>query len=315
MNTDQRKEKHAVSDSVRSRVLELRRQHTLSQVAEKTGLPLGTVKTICSRSGAFRDNPKHRGLFTLPPVASSESRALAVPAMPEQRKITGDKEVDAILWLQQVVATGQPDLIAKAMEARKRIKTSAKVLEERYSAILRARNPGNPFVTLSAIGFGELEDQAARAISRNVLATEAMARFGSETVIFTNTPAEDFVVSSLKGIKFEKSNGLPELTHEVIEAFSSKSDYMPHTLSDCLFELAYWSDLYQLRNATDRDATGDGLHEEWVRRDFIFWLMARIRPRTTDEARTVMRYMLDENNSAKDRAGADEVFLNLVETR
>jgi len=43
--------KPPVSPEVRKRVLELRRSQPLREVAEQTGVPLGTVKTICARSG------------------------------------------------------------------------------------------------------------------------------------------------------------------------------------------------------------------------------------------------------------------------
>jgi len=60
--------KPPVSLELRQHVLALRRTHTFSEVAKSTNLPLGTVKTICSRSGAFRDNLKLRKLFALPGI-------------------------------------------------------------------------------------------------------------------------------------------------------------------------------------------------------------------------------------------------------
>jgi hypothetical protein len=310
------KMKQAVSTEIRQRVLELRRRYSLREVSEQAGLPLGTVKTICSRSGAFRDNLKHRELFSLPPMVASASTAVVVPELPAQQVVTGDKEIDAVLWLQQVVSTGQPDLIAKAMEAKARIKTPMEKLEKRYRDILTAKNPGNLFAALSSFGFGNLEDQAKRAVRRNVLATEALARFGSETGVFTNTPAEDFIVAALDGVKFEGRHGLPEFTPKVARAFRAHPGYLPHTLSDCLHELVYWSNLYRLRHAVCKDA-GDGIHEEWVRRDFVFELMATIRPRSKHEALAVMKYMMGngEGDDHMDRTGAEAILLNLVETR
>lgn len=304
-----------VSKEARQHVLELRQRHSLREVAAHTGIPLGTVKTICSRSGVFRDNPKHRELFSLPPIKESTSTALTVPELPVQQVVTGDKEIDAVLWLQQVVSTGQPDLIAKAMEARERIKTPMKDLEKRYRDILMAKNPGNMFAALSSFGFGDLEGQAKRAVSKNASAREALARFGSEDALFSNTPAEDFIVRALDGVKHKGKRGFPELTPKMIKAFHAHPDYLPQTLSDCLHELAYWSDLYRLRNAVQ--FPGDGSDEEWLRRDFVFSLMGKIRPRTKDEARTVMKYMIgnDEGDDHLDRVGAEAILLNLVETR
>lgn len=263
------------------------------------------------------DNPKHRELFSLPPLSPSTSTALTVPELPPQQVVTGDKEIDAVLWLQQVVSTGQPALIAKAMEAKERIKTPMKKLEKRYLEILVAQHPGNAFgVALATMGFGDLESKAKRTVRRCAGATEALARFGTEDAIFANTPAEGFIVRALKKVKFKGKNGFPEFTSKVIDAFNAHPDYLPHTLSDCLHELAYWSDLYRLRNASAEFA-GDGLPEEWSRRDFIFWLMARIRPTTKDEARAAMKYMIGngDGDDRLDRKGADAILLNLIETR
>ncbi|AYR23011.1 hypothetical protein [Herbaspirillum rubrisubalbicans] len=306
--------KQTVPEDVRRRVLELRHTCSLQEVSRHTGVPLGTVKTICSRSGVFRDNPKHRALFALPPIVESESRQLAVPTMPPQEKVTGDKEIDAVLWLQQVVATGQADLIAKAMEALKKIKTPMAILEKRYRDFVMRKNPGNLFALLPTIGFGKLNDQAERAVSRNASAQEAIARFGSEDACFISTPAEEFIIALLKEVDFigEDDFGLPQLTDEVKTCFQQVSDYLPHTLSDCLHELRYWNDLYRLRHALDPNC-GDSIHEEWVRRDFIFHLMATIRPKDRDEAATVMRFMFDDDDgNHMDKKEARDILLNLV---
>jgi hypothetical protein len=303
--------KQPVSPEMRQRVLDLRRSHSLHQVARDTGLPVGTVKTICSRSGVFRDNPKHRALFTLPPIVESESRQLAVPTMPPQEKVTGDKEIDAVLWLQQVVAIGQADLIAKAMEALKKIKTPMATLEKRYRDFVMAKNPGNMFAALSTFGFGDLRGQAERAVSRKVSAQEAIARFGTEEACFIKTPAEEFIIAALKGINFRNAHGSPDLTLDAKTGFQQVSDYLPHTLSDCLYELRYWSDLYRLRNAF---GSYDGSSEEWVRNNFIFFLMSTIRPRDKEEALSVMRFMLNDEDGSdhRDRSEADAIFLNLL---
>ncbi|OWY35385.1 hypothetical protein CEJ45_08405 [Herbaspirillum aquaticum] len=252
-------------------------------------------------------------MFTLPPIVESESRQLAVPTIPPQEEVTGDKEIDAVLWLQQVVATGQADLIAKAMEALKKIKTPMATLEKRYRDFVMAKNPGSLFAALSTFGFGDLRGQAERAVNRKASAQEAIARFGSEEACFTDTPAEGFIIATLKDIVFCGDSGFPQLTPDVKTGFQQASDFLPHTLSDCLHELRYWSDLYRLRHAIDSDC-GDSLYEEWVRRDFIFHLMTTIRPRDKEEALSVMRFMLSDEDGSdhRDRTEADAIFLNLL---
>lgn len=112
-----------VAPELRERVIELRRNHSLREVSEIAGLPLGTVKAITSRSGRFRDNETHRQLFSLPPIHPNTQTLPAVPELPPRRTVTGDGEVDALLWLRELIATGQAPLIDKAMQAAKRLKS------------------------------------------------------------------------------------------------------------------------------------------------------------------------------------------------
>ena len=80
--------------SLKTQVLELRRGHSLREVALQTGLPLGTIKTICARSGAFKDNQALRQLFSLPAIQASTNTSLVVPELPPQDVVTGDKEIE-----------------------------------------------------------------------------------------------------------------------------------------------------------------------------------------------------------------------------
>ena len=71
-----------LTNEQREQVITLRRKHSLSEVASLAGLPLGTIKAITSRSGLFTDNPRHRAMFTLPPLQSSGETLPAVPELP-----------------------------------------------------------------------------------------------------------------------------------------------------------------------------------------------------------------------------------------
>lgn len=297
--------KPTVSPEIRQNILDLRRRHSLSEVAKLTGLPLGTVKTICRRSGQFTDNMEHRQLFTLPPIAESQSTALAVPELPPKQAITGDAELDAIIWLQQVVSTGNPDLIEKAKLASAQIKTSTEALSKRYMQYLCKKHPGDTMrVAFASFGFGDLDSQAEKALSRAICTREAVARFGSETACFNKTPAEQFVMAALEGIESD------ELTKKV-KAILDKPPYSPHTLSDCLYELAYWRDLWQLRSAVDWNLANCDNQEEWLRRDYVFWRMSQIRPQSKSEAQEVLSFMLAEE--LMDRGDDTEaVLFNLL---
>lgn len=291
--------------SLKAQVLELRRSHSLREVAAQTGIPIGTVKTICYRSGAFNDNAKHRELFALPPMQESDTTALALPVIPRQSDITGDYEVDALLWLREVIKTGQTALIEKAMEAAKRVKTPLKELQDRYLKHLVSKNPGNWTVAFQTIGFDDLDGLAETSTKKLTRQHEATARFGSIAGLFANTPPEQFCIDALAGLKldniFELSN------HQVDMRFQDHPDFLPNTLSDCLCELTYWSELYWLRNANDG---GDPAREAYARECFIFRSLARIRPKSKAEAVAVFRYLVDSERM--DDNETESILLNLI---
>ena len=295
--------------SLKAQVLELRRSHSLREVAAQTGLPLGTVKTICARSGAFKDNPRHRELFTLPPMKQGVSTELTAPELPQQNAVTGDKEVDAVLWLREVIKTGQAALIEKAMQAATRIKTPLKDLEKRYLDHLSARNPGNWTVAFQTFGFADLEGLAQGSTKKLTRKNEALARFGSIDTLFSDTPAELFSIEALAGLKPSKDFGDLD-AGQVAARFQARPDLMPNTLSDCLHELAYWHDLYTLRHAVHSDASDPG-HEAYARERFTFRCLARIKPKTKIEAMAVFRHLA--NNERMDDTETESILLNLIE--
>ena len=308
------KTKHGVSEDTRKRVLDLRQSHSLRGVSERTGLPIGTVKTICSRSGCFRDNPTHRAMFTLPPMRERNQSLPAVQKIPEQKAVTGDTEVDAVLWLREVISTGNAGLIERAMEAAKQIKTPLKELEQRYSKHLVSISNGNTLgAVLGSLGFADLEDLAERAIERSTKYNEAKSRFGER--VFDDTEAERFCVSTLSGVGADKYNNLNEL--EVDSRFHAHQNLMPHTLADCLYELKFWNELYSLRNASSRTGNNYGDHlptEASAREDFAFRCLAKIRPRNSVEAIDVFRYLTDDDDRME-REETHDILLNLIGNR
>ena len=300
--------KPAVSTDTRQRVIELRRRHSLREVAAQTCLPLGTVKTICSRSGAFRDNEAHRAMFSLPPMRDSAETLPAVPELPPQKRVTGDKEVDAVLWLREVICTGQAALIDKAMEGAKKIKTPLDNLERRYRDWLTANHPGNLFAALSSFDFADLEGLARKSIQKAARQHEGRSRFGDD--LFADTPAESFCITALHGLKADRFGLISDADAD--QRFLAQPEMMPNTLTDCLTELTYWSDLYRLRNAVDRYLS-DGPHEASARCSFVHRQLGRIRPRSKDEALTVLRWMLaDKQNNMGRGDDTDAILLNLI---
>ncbi len=300
------KMRHRVSDEQRRLVLDLRRGHSLREVAEITGLPLGTVKTLVSRSGAFRDNEQHRALFPLPPISASTETLPSVPELPPQEVVTGDKEVDAALWLRSIISTGQSALIELAMEGAKKIRTPLDALEKRYRDYLVATNPGHPFAAMSSFGFADLDALATRAIEQHRLRLEGAARFGD--ALLADTEAELFCIEALRGL--ERGGPLLDYDKEQVAArFKARPELMPHTLADCLYELDYWHQLYRLRNAVDiygSDGPPDATARDW----FVFGLLAQVRPREKAEALAVFRYLIASQR--EDMAESEAILCNLI---
>jgi len=286
-----------------AQVLALRRRHSLREVAAQTGLPIGTVKTICSRSGAFRDNLAHRALFSLPPMQASTSTALEVPSLPPQEAITGDHDLDAVLWLCTVIQTGQPALIEKAMRAAKRIKTPLAELEKRYMNHLVSKSPGNVFAAFASFGFADLQGLAQSAMEKLAKQHEATSRFG--VALFADTLAEQFCVEALTGVKRGRMLDFDE--QKVDARFQARPELMPNTLTDCLHEMAYWTSLYWLRNSM---GFGDSAPEAQARSSFVFRRLACTRARTKAEAVAVLRYLADGDRM--DDEEAEAILLNLI---
>ena len=293
------------TDGQRAQVIELRRRHSAREVASITGLPLGTVKTLCSRSGAFQDNAEQRALFTLPPIRPSAETLPAVPELPHQERITGDVEVDAVLWLHKVIGTGEAHLIERAMEAAKRIETPLADLEKRYTRLLAEANPGNLFATFASFGFAELEGKAKKAVKDRAARIEAFARFDDP---LADTEAERFCIRALEGAGMDE-HGIFIDKDQAAARFRARPELMPHTLADCLHELAYWDDLYRLRNVIDRYCS-EGPREATARERFVFGLLAEIRPRSRDEAKAVLRYLVHEGRM--DQGEVDAILENII---
>lgn len=254
-----------------------------------------------------QDNQQLRALLSLPPIQPSASTAVVAPEMPPQETVTGDREVDAVLWLQKVVATGNQALIDKALEAARLIKTPMGDLGKRY-AVHIARKTGNAFgAALSSFRFGELEDQAKRAIERAARRHEALSRFGNEETLFADTPAETACIAALRRVKRGKHFGYDDAA--VAIRFAKHPALVPATIDDCLYAIAYWDALYWLRAATGEH--GDAAEQATAHRYYCRDMLARIHPRNAAEALAVLSH-LDED--VQDWGTAQPIIRNLIES-
>ncbi len=274
--------------------------------AQREATDAAARSSFLAQASALRDNPVHRALFSLPPIRSSSETAIAVVEAPPQKIVTGDVEVDAVLWLREVISTGQADLIARAKEAASRIKTPLKELEKRYTDFLRRANPGSPFATFAAVGFDDLEGLAAKATTQATRRHEALDRFGD--ALFEDTPAEMFCTEALTGLRPKKKR--MSLDDKQVDArFEIRTDVHPATLADCIYELTYWDELYWLRNAVDRNGGDDGMQVA-ARIDYVFRCLARIRPRNSEEAAVVLRHVFNHDRLTDKEIEA--ILFNLI---
>ncbi|WP_279466453.1 hypothetical protein [Aeromonas veronii] len=264
-------------------------------MASLAGPSLGTVKAIVSKSGLFTDNPRHRAMFTLPPIGSSGETLPAVQDLPPQQVVTGDREIDALLWLRQVIETG---------EAAGRITTPSDELEKRYGKWLVAKG-GHVLAGLGSIGFANLDGLTKRSIERRANEAEAIGRFGD--ALWDDTQAEAFCQEVLRGLEQDSWQLPPE---QVAERFKAVPELMPPTLSDCLHELAYWNELYQLRHSCDTQGYYENSIEAHARDWFVFGLLAELRPRNREEARATLRYLMGSERD--DAPEAERILDNLV---
>jgi hypothetical protein len=242
-------------------------------------------------------------MFTLPPWQSRETLP-TVPDLPPQQVVTGDKEIDALLWLRQVIETGDPVRIEQAKEAAGRITTSLDELERCYGRWLVA-SAGHVMAGLGSIGFANLDGLAERTIKRRAREAEAIGRFGGQ--LWYDTPAEVFCLEALRTVERVEWDYPPE---QVADRFKAIPELMPHTLSDCLHELAYWNDLHYLRKACDTSGDYEHRMESSARDWFIFGLLAELRPRTREEAKNAFRYLMTSDR--QDMPEAEQILENLV---
>lgn len=253
-----------------------------------------------------RENPAHSALFCLPPAQASAETAIVVPAVPPQEVVTCDVEVDAVLWLRKVISTGNASLIEQAKAAALQIETPLGELEKRYAAHLARANPGHWAAGFASIGFADLDALAMSAIVQDKRRRDARARFGD--TIFDPTAAERFCEQALAGL--ESVNQWYELDAEQVDArFDALLEQRPGTLMQCVLELTFWTELYWLRDAVDRDSS-EHSHEVSARENYVFRLLARIPPRDAEEAADVFRYLT--SNDGMDRSHSGAIILNLI---
>lgn len=161
------------------------------RIADMTNLNLSTVKSACKRSGLFADNPEHVAMFEIP--EKQYSTALIVPKpLPVQRRITGDKQTDAYLWVLEVINTGEPGHIAAAEEALHKLTISPKDARDNYTRYLEANGAGWT-ASFSTMMMGDPQHYIDRARTQFTRAAEVRGTFGSYEAALESTKAEQLM--------------------------------------------------------------------------------------------------------------------------
>ncbi|CAN7369684.1 hypothetical protein [Acidovorax sp. LjRoot117] len=273
-------------------------------VASSDALPGASVRSAPTR----HDNAALRALLTLPPIQTSTSTALTVPETPAPTHVTGDRELDAVLWLRDCIETAHPQLIDKALEAFGKIKTPANELEKRYTAHVSRESNGHFAAVLMTFGFADLEGLAKSTLQKKSRAEEAIFRFGNVEAVFKDTAPEAACKKTLRGLKRSKALGDFDAS-EARARFSGVPNLAPATLSDCLYAIAYWDQLYRLR-AVLNDGFGDPAPAGDAHERFCFSMLATLPPRTRQESFAVFEHLQSEERMGWDDTPA--ILRNLI---
>jgi hypothetical protein len=248
----------------------------------KAGVTDGNTVRAGVRVTDEKGNPEHRRLFAIPTAKPSARPPLAAPQLPEARTITGDREVDAMLWLKEVCQTARDvAIVDRALEAAAKIQTPAKAIEDLYTAWLRRQPDLHPMqIAFASIGIADIERHAETARERIAKHAEGMAAFGSYEVAMRDTPAEGMVFMTM-GVVMDGEELWRAKPDRLAVLFAESVN--PASLSECLAELHYWSWLYDIRwrmSQTEHPGEFQGDEDERIsaRRYFVESLLTVLAP-------------------------------------
>ncbi|HAT2608033.1 TPA: helix-turn-helix domain-containing protein [Kluyvera intermedia] len=296
-------------------------------IASRTGLKTTTVRAVCTRSGKFADNPDHAAMFSIPGNSFSTALAMVKP-LPVQKKVTGNKQTDAYLWVLEVIQLNEPAHLAAAEDALRKLTISPKEAQERYREWMMS-NDADVF----SLAFGTMFldnpqhfiDKAKTSIEK---ASQVRTQYGSYEAAMEPVEAERLIATSALAV--ESTYGMT--TQEIKEGVSGDryfdledarvktrdgfSDVLPspHTLSDVVRELEYWHWLYTVRlSASGELGISFTEHSEEVhdREEWLNEKLRTIRPLDQREALSVLKWLL-QCERHESREEIDDILINLI---
>ncbi|HEM8505037.1 TPA: hypothetical protein U2Q41_001792 [Citrobacter koseri] len=299
-------------EDIKETVLDLKRSGKgYKTISRETGVNINTVKSICRRSGLFRDNPEHRVLFTIPEPKYSTELATVKP-LPPQQVITGHKQTDAYLWVLEVIKTGEPVHIAAAEAALEKLTITPKEAQERYTRYLQQNGAGWTSV-FSTMWLDNPQNFISNAKLQREKAAKVRGAFGSHEAVFDPVPAECLIESRYGPYQGIYCDYMREGDGEFIY-----TDVLPapYTLSDVVREYQYWDWLSQMRVAAYKELHPNKYAWEsshiWHRENWLEKQLETIRPLCRDEALNVLKWYLESENFADMGRRQDGVYLNLI---
>ncbi|MGR7527394.1 hypothetical protein [Klebsiella aerogenes] len=301
-----------MNNDIKEQILSLKRSgRGYKTISRETGVNINTVKSICRRSGQFRDNPEHRVLFTIPEPKYSTALA-TIKALPPQQVITGHKQTDAYLWVLEVIKTGEPAHIAAAEAALEKLTITPKEAQERYSRYLQQNGAGWTSV-FSTMWLDDPQRFIRNATAQREKAACVRGAFGSHEAAFDPVPAEHLIESGYGPYQ--------EIYCEVMREGEGKYIYTdvlpaPYTLSDVVREYQYWDWLSQMRVAAWKELyPEENMWESshlWDRENWLEKQLEIIKPVSQEEALAVLKWYLGDENFADHGRRQDGVYLNLI---
>lgn len=316
-------------------ILRLKREGMgYKSISRVTGVNINTVKSLCRRSGFFRDNPEHRALFTIPEPKYSTALATVKP-LPPQRTITGHKQTDAYLWVLDVIKLNEPAHLEAAQVALEKLTISPKDAQKRYTRHLQESGVDSFNIIFGTMSMDDPQHYIKNAREQARLASEVRAVFGSyEEIYHKLTPPEQMLEDALGWI-FDDSYGWTEQEKQrgsicgsrVMEMYDLRTSKAfevmanvlpePYTLSDVVREFQYWDWVYRMRStarkeidpgAYDGDCGAVSERESWLDKK-----LETIRPVSREEALEVLKwYLQSERHQGSMDADSDGVYLNLI---
>lgn len=301
-----------MNEEMKEQILGLKRSgNGYKAISRDTGININTVKSICRRSGLFRDNPEHRELFTIPEPKYSTELATVKP-LPPQQVITGHKQTDAYLWVLEVIKTGGPAHITAAEVALEKLTITPKEAQERYSRYLQQNGAGWTSV-FSTMWLDDPQRFIRNATTQREKAACVRGAFGSHEAAFDPVAAEHLIES--------RYGPYQEIYCEIMREGEGEYIYTdvlpaPFTLSDVVREYQYWDWLSQMRVAAYKELyPQENMWESyhiWDRENWLEKQLEIIKPVSREEALAVLKWYLGSENFADHGRRQDGVYLNLI---